>query len=59
MSDVGTNPLTTYNKTLDREGYFCDICGMEAGNRNGIRLYQHTHSDDVLRVCIRRCLSDD
>jgi hypothetical protein len=47
----------TYNDTLDRMGYFCDICNTETRNANGLVAFQSKESVQALNVC-RKCLPE-
>jgi len=48
--------MKTYNPNLDRKGYFCDVCGHEANDADGLRQYASLDDGGVLNVCKSRCL---
>ena len=48
----------TYDETLDRIGYFCNTCGKEVRNANGLVYFTSEESVHALRVC-HDCLPDD
>ena len=48
----------SYNATLDRMGYFCDTCGREARNRDGLVYFTSPEAVQSLTVC-HDCLPDD
>lgn len=66
LSEVGVRPdegagdesLLTYNPTVDRKGYFCDICGHEANDADGLKQYRPRTDGGVLNVCLNECLGD-
>lgn len=55
MSDTS---LETYSPTLDRKGYFCDICGHEANGPDGLKQYEPVGEGGTINVCLNTCLSN-
>jgi len=51
------NVKRSYSSTLDRMGYFCDICDREVRNANGLVYFESKESVKALRVC-HDCLPD-
>ncbi len=41
----------TYKKELDRLGFFCEICGCEVRNSNGLVHFTSSESVQSLNVC--------
>jgi ribosome-binding protein aMBF1 (putative translation factor) len=55
---MGMDHLKSYNELLDREGYFCDICGHEANGPEGLKQFASVEGE-VLNICKNKCLSDE
>jgi len=47
----------TYKESLDRLGFFCQICGKETRNEAGLVHFQSTETVQSLNVC-HDCLPD-
>jgi len=41
----------TYNEQLDRLGYFCQVCGCEVRNENGLVYFESKEAVQSLKVC--------
>jgi len=41
----------TYSEQLDRLGFFCQVCGKEVRNENGLVHFTSTESVQSLNVC--------
>ena len=58
MSDVIDDmKKQTYRDVLDRLGYFCNVCGQEQQNANGLVHFTSKESVNGLNVC-HDCLPD-
>lgn len=55
---IGPEVKRSYNETLDRLGFFCDVCETETRNASGLVYFESKESAKCLRVC-HNCLPDD
>jgi len=59
MSDdpIATAQKRTYNETVGRLGFFCQVCGSEVRNANGLVYFESTETVQSLNVC-HECLPE-
>jgi predicted SAM-dependent methyltransferase len=58
MSDaIDTAQKRTYNDTLDRLGFFCQVCGSEVRNEHGLVHFHAAETAQSLNVC-HECLPE-
>ena len=60
MSDEVVDKMKkkSYSKSLDRLGFFCDICGVEQPNEDHLVHFKSDESVQSINVC-HNCLAED